>query len=73
MYEQLTTHELAVLTRWLFEGAEQAYLVACTGAADGEPDWTRVRQPVHAELASEFFAAAMELMLRLDPYCPQIV
>lgn len=70
MYEMLSTRELAVLTRWLFEGTEQAYLAAC-GAADAA-DWAEHRWPVHAELAEEFLIAGTELLVRVDQYWPRI-
>jgi hypothetical protein len=64
MYEALTTTELIVLQSMLFEGTEDAFMLADLKRED--PDWYQVYRPAHREIAGLFLEAGTELITRLD-------
>jgi hypothetical protein len=71
MYDTLTFRELNSLQSMLYEGTEQAYCLA--GYRRSDPDWFRLYQPTHAEIAVLFIEAATELLERIedDEHCVQ--
>jgi hypothetical protein len=66
MYDLLTTDELTMLQRMLYDGTEEAYKV--TRSRDEEPDWPGRYRPVHRELGHLFIEAGTELVERLDTH-----
>lgn len=64
MYSALTFRELLVLQRMLYEGTEEAYLVANLLGPD--PDWFGYYRPVHWELVHVFIEVGKELLCRIE-------
>jgi hypothetical protein len=64
MYDLLTTAELTVLQKMLYDGTEDAYRVTRSG--DEELGWTDRYRPVHREVGRLFIEAGTELVERLD-------
>jgi hypothetical protein len=64
MYDLLTTGELTVLQRILYEGAEEAYRMA--GLHHGNSALGRSYRGAHRDVALQFIEAATELIQRLD-------
>jgi hypothetical protein len=64
MYDPLTTTQLTVLQKMLFEAVEEAYRLI--NVQDGDPTWMERYHPMHQELGHLFIEAGEELLVRLN-------
>jgi hypothetical protein len=68
MYHALTTRELTILKRMLYEATENAYQLV--GFKHGCPEWINRYGPVHLEIGHLFIEAGTELLQRLNQLLP---